>query len=465
MRHLVDRWGLRAPILDLARGGTPMLGTCAGMILLAREIVDGDEPVFPLLDIAVKRNAFGRQLDSFEADIDIPILGRRAGPRGLHPRPDRRAGRARRGRPRPARRRSDRGRARAQRARDRVPPGARRRDALPPPPRDDGVRARRPRRGRRAPAPPHASRSSLDRDERPTGEGPGRPDHGPRRARRAVAPLAGRRDRSARLARAADQPGRRSGCSASSGSRSVRSPRTTSCSCTRRTGASAASCASSATPAATSGRSSSSTRSARSTRRHPLPPRPRPAARGRQARRRTPPRGVRGRRRQRPALHAGGVRPIRRGGHPLPAGGRAAVAPMSERESRAARIRPALAADAVALFRLHQSVTPAPVARLEMLRISDWERQRRLARRGRASPRSCGSPTSTCSSRRPRAAAKDGTQLDGLVQIGVAKEDQPHYLRVCARPERDATALVRFGLGAIAARVAKAGAHPREQAS
>jgi pyridoxal 5'-phosphate synthase pdxT subunit len=75
MRRLIDRWGLRQPILDLARGGTPLLGTCAGMILLAREIVDGDEPVLPLLDVAVKRNAFGRQLESFEADIDIPILG------------------------------------------------------------------------------------------------------------------------------------------------------------------------------------------------------------------------------------------------------------------------------------------------------------------------------------------------------------------------------------------------------
>jgi 5'-phosphate synthase pdxT subunit len=75
MRKLIDRWGLRQPILDLAREGTPMLGTCAGMILLSREIVDGDEPVFPLLDISVRRNAFGRQLDSFEADLDVALLG------------------------------------------------------------------------------------------------------------------------------------------------------------------------------------------------------------------------------------------------------------------------------------------------------------------------------------------------------------------------------------------------------
>lgn len=77
MRKLIDRWGLRQPIADLLDQGAPVLGTCAGMILLAREISDGDEPVFPRLDIAIKRNAFGRQLDSFEADLDVPVLGDR----------------------------------------------------------------------------------------------------------------------------------------------------------------------------------------------------------------------------------------------------------------------------------------------------------------------------------------------------------------------------------------------------
>jgi pyridoxal 5'-phosphate synthase pdxT subunit len=75
MRKLIERWQLRQPILELADRGAPVLGTCAGMILLARDISDGDEPVFPLLDITVKRNAFGRQLDSFEAVIDVPVLG------------------------------------------------------------------------------------------------------------------------------------------------------------------------------------------------------------------------------------------------------------------------------------------------------------------------------------------------------------------------------------------------------
>jgi 5'-phosphate synthase pdxT subunit len=75
MRKLIDEYGLRDPIAALARGGAPMLGTCAGMILLAERIDDGDEPVFGLLDIAVRRNGYGRQLDSFEADIDVPALG------------------------------------------------------------------------------------------------------------------------------------------------------------------------------------------------------------------------------------------------------------------------------------------------------------------------------------------------------------------------------------------------------
>jgi 5'-phosphate synthase pdxT subunit len=75
MRKLIDRWGLRRPILDLADNGAPIFGTCAGMILLSTEIVDGDQPVLPLLDIGVKRNAFGRQLDSFEAELEVPVLG------------------------------------------------------------------------------------------------------------------------------------------------------------------------------------------------------------------------------------------------------------------------------------------------------------------------------------------------------------------------------------------------------
>jgi 5'-phosphate synthase pdxT subunit len=75
MRRLIVRWGLRQPILDLAGRGAPLLGTCAGMIILSRQIEGDEEPVLPLLDVIVERNAFGRQLDSFETDLTVPLLG------------------------------------------------------------------------------------------------------------------------------------------------------------------------------------------------------------------------------------------------------------------------------------------------------------------------------------------------------------------------------------------------------
>jgi 5'-phosphate synthase pdxT subunit len=75
MRRLIDRWGLRQPILDLAQSGAPLFGTCAGMIVLARELTDDEAPILPLLDVTVRRNAFGRQLDSFETELRVPVLG------------------------------------------------------------------------------------------------------------------------------------------------------------------------------------------------------------------------------------------------------------------------------------------------------------------------------------------------------------------------------------------------------
>jgi 5'-phosphate synthase pdxT subunit len=75
LRRLIDRWGLREPILALGRSGAPIFGTCAGMIILSTEIAGGEEPVLPLLHVVVERNAFGRQLDSFETDLAVPILG------------------------------------------------------------------------------------------------------------------------------------------------------------------------------------------------------------------------------------------------------------------------------------------------------------------------------------------------------------------------------------------------------
>ena len=75
MRGLIERWGLRQPIMDFADSGAPVFGTCAGMIVLSREIAGGEEPILPLLDVTVERNAFGRQLESFEAELDVEVLG------------------------------------------------------------------------------------------------------------------------------------------------------------------------------------------------------------------------------------------------------------------------------------------------------------------------------------------------------------------------------------------------------
>jgi pyridoxal 5'-phosphate synthase pdxT subunit len=75
MRRLLDTYGLREPIAALARAGAPLLGTCAGMILLADRLADDDAPYFGMLDVGVRRNGYGRQLDSFEADLDAPALG------------------------------------------------------------------------------------------------------------------------------------------------------------------------------------------------------------------------------------------------------------------------------------------------------------------------------------------------------------------------------------------------------
>jgi pyridoxal 5'-phosphate synthase pdxT subunit len=67
---LARAYDLVEPIRDRARAGMPILGTCAGMIVLATEVIDGD-PLFGLMDIGVRRNAYGRQVDSFEADLDV----------------------------------------------------------------------------------------------------------------------------------------------------------------------------------------------------------------------------------------------------------------------------------------------------------------------------------------------------------------------------------------------------------
>ncbi|MDQ6696970.1 MAG: pyridoxal 5'-phosphate synthase glutaminase subunit PdxT [Actinomycetota bacterium] len=68
--------GLVEPLAERLADGLPAFGTCAGMILLAAEVIDGrpDQRAFGAIDVSVRRNAFGRQIDSFEADLPVPAL-------------------------------------------------------------------------------------------------------------------------------------------------------------------------------------------------------------------------------------------------------------------------------------------------------------------------------------------------------------------------------------------------------
>jgi len=76
---LMVQWELLKPVRELARAGTPIWGTCAGAIMLATDVVERgnpmDQPTLGLLDIEVERNAFGRQVDSFEEYLSITGLG------------------------------------------------------------------------------------------------------------------------------------------------------------------------------------------------------------------------------------------------------------------------------------------------------------------------------------------------------------------------------------------------------
>jgi len=69
--------GLLEPLRDARRSGMPMFGSCAGMIMLADRVTDArhDQETVGGLDITVRRNAFGRQVDSFEVDLAMPVLG------------------------------------------------------------------------------------------------------------------------------------------------------------------------------------------------------------------------------------------------------------------------------------------------------------------------------------------------------------------------------------------------------
>lgn len=72
---LLVAYGLLEPLRGLVADGLPVFGTCAGMILLAKDIGGQEQPLLGVMDIRVKRNAFGRQLQSFETDLLVPALG------------------------------------------------------------------------------------------------------------------------------------------------------------------------------------------------------------------------------------------------------------------------------------------------------------------------------------------------------------------------------------------------------
>ncbi|MBT2681100.1 pyridoxal 5'-phosphate synthase glutaminase subunit PdxT [Bacillus sp. ISL-35] len=71
IRRLIDKYGFMDELKKFAADGKPMFGTCAGLILLASDVVGYDEPHIGVMDVKVERNSFGRQRESFEADINI----------------------------------------------------------------------------------------------------------------------------------------------------------------------------------------------------------------------------------------------------------------------------------------------------------------------------------------------------------------------------------------------------------
>jgi len=77
---LILDYNLTNEIRNLAKNGLPILGTCAGMILLAKEVTDPEMEPIGVMGITVRRNAFGRQKESFETDLSISVLGEKPFP-------------------------------------------------------------------------------------------------------------------------------------------------------------------------------------------------------------------------------------------------------------------------------------------------------------------------------------------------------------------------------------------------
>ena len=124
--------------------------------------------------------------------------------------------------------------------------------------------------------------------------------------------------------------------------------------------------------------------------------------------------------------------------------------PPDDEAAAEAGIRPTVPLDALALSRLYLRATPAPVARLEAYRLPDWERQGREWRIPRSSltPVLRFADVEAYVQERPPADGDTDT-LAAFIQVAVAKEDQPHYLRVITRPEHDPSELIAYGLGVI----------------
>ncbi len=72
---LLERFELMEPLRQRIDAGMPVFGTCTGLILLAREIEGSHQPRIGRMDVSVRRNAFGRQVDSFEVDVPVPEIG------------------------------------------------------------------------------------------------------------------------------------------------------------------------------------------------------------------------------------------------------------------------------------------------------------------------------------------------------------------------------------------------------
>jgi 5'-phosphate synthase pdxT subunit len=77
---LLDRFDMAEPIRARVRAGMPLWGTCMGMIVAAHDVADLDQPTLDLIDITVRRNAFGRQNESAEVELAIPVLGEKPFP-------------------------------------------------------------------------------------------------------------------------------------------------------------------------------------------------------------------------------------------------------------------------------------------------------------------------------------------------------------------------------------------------